>query len=74
MSNSLIRIYVTAGGDEIEPEDREWCIGVSDDCARTACGDATDDLCEYEQKETKRGGVTCKKCLKTIKALKKYKF
>ena len=80
--NSLVKQIINDDGEQVPAEKQKW------HCLTTVCGDAA-MLCtgefvdegamsgngaEYVFKEVRRGGITCEKCLETVKEFKSIKF
>jgi len=82
MSNHLVKFITSEDEPEVElpKEFRVWCL------VDPTAWDAPRNLCEgqvfgygeseiqFEEKHTKRGGVTCPKCLQQIVAMKAVKL
>ena len=74
----LVKRIINDDGEECS--DPFWHImdlSVSIDCARVLCTGEAYDACSglvLEIKETKRGGITCPSCLRTIKSYKALKI
>ncbi|MCX8665347.1 hypothetical protein J3U11_09080 [Gilliamella sp. B2840] len=77
--NKLVMITHMEGQIEIDESEREWCLltTVNGDpcslCGLGFCSDGAGDT-SYIFKSVKRGGVTCKECLKIINEIKSYKY
>lgn len=72
--NTLIRLTMHDGDNIAEP--KTCAVTYSQDTTRTVCGYALDGRVEFdgEVKRSKRGGITCTLCLKTIKEIKDIKL
>ncbi len=69
----LVKRITNDDGDDCL-DDRWHLMDLGDnDCDRVLCTGEAYDACSdlvLEHKETKRGGITCSKCLNTVKAYK----
>ena len=78
--NNLVRQLANDDGEPIEDPKWHLLVTLTGDNALLCTGEFTDDGCHsgngalYEFKSTKRGGITCEWCLKTIKELKAVKL
>lgn len=79
MGHTVVKILADYNGLPRDKEEQVWHLVVE------ACGDSS-TLCqgeffgigagteEFKTKEVKRGGITCKDCLDTIKLIKSIKL
>lgn len=75
--NNLVRVLFDDDGEKIASP--KWClVWAADGCLRTFCdGQAIGDgesAVVYDCKDTKRGGITCRTCLRKIKEIKNIKL
>ena len=77
MCNKLVRIIKDDDGNL--KEIKKWCL-ITNICGETATLCTSEffgvglSSAEFETKEVKRGGITCKDCLKIIKDIKKVRL
>ncbi len=76
--NELVQLITNDDGDPVW--ESKWCLidpsnpcGVATLCTGEFIGDG-ESACTYETKSTKRGGITCEKCLLIIKEYKAVKL
>lgn len=76
--NNLVKIL---SSDDGEPRDKNlqfWHLVVNESGSQTLCEGEFfgygESGCEFEVKSTKKGGITCPKCLAHIKAMKAVKL
>ena len=76
--NALVRYFTNEDGDTAENDFWHLSDPTSWDAPRTLCdgqvfGDGESGI-EYEAKLVKRGGITCPKCLESVKTMKAVKL
>lgn len=77
--NILIRIRTDEDGDEIPRSEQKWCLADPSpfsDTQRVLCDQQVleDTISEWDIKYVKKGGITCEKCIETIKKFKSVKL
>ena len=77
MANKLVQ-FLTDDDGNIH-DDSDWHYVVNDaGCSRSLCRGEVfgkgDSALEYKLKQVKRGGITCKKCIRIIKEYKAIKL
>ena len=74
--NNLVKILSSDDGEK--REEKKWCLIVNYTGSQTFCEGEFfgfgESGCEFETKTVKRGGITCRKCLRKIKDVKKVKL
>ncbi len=80
MNQELVKILVDEDGNDVPSEEQQWCLADPSpyaDTARVLCSQQAldhDTNAKWASKLVKRGGITCPKCIETVKAFKAIKF
>ena len=80
MANSLVKIFIDEDGLKVPKEDQRWCLADPSpqlDTERVLCSGQVLDIdthAQWEEKITKRGGITCDKCLEAVRGYKQIKL
>ena len=73
---SLVKITVDDEGYAVD--DPKWHVITSIDAKRTLCTGEVfgfgESSCEFEEKQVKRGGITCPNCIEFVKNIKGIKL
>ena len=76
--NYLVKILKDNNGEVRDKDQQFWHLVVNYTGSQTFCEGEFfgygESGCEFEEKSVKRGGITCPKCLKKIKEIKKVKL
>jgi hypothetical protein len=77
--NQLVKVIANDDGDEIPVEDQVWHVSsYGGGSPRVICTGEVFGIGEgslvYQEKEVKRGGITCERCLDIVKGIKSIKL